>query len=119
MNARSSRILLACVFLAIAGIAAYRYQQYVVDKNYLLEVNAPCDVTTHSCFTSDCSPQDDLSCPPGPYEKVEIRKAVAPACLEEHTCTSFACPAGGTCAITYCSSDSLEDGEHCSGNANQ
>ena len=40
---------------------------------------------------------------------------VAPACLYEHTCSSYTCEdVAGLCEVTYCSADALEEGESCS-----
>jgi|GEM_PF-3414311 len=104
---------LTILVLAIVGIVAYRYNQYVVDKQYVVDAAAPCDSSQNSCFVADCSPDGDASCDTTPYEKVELPGALAPDCLLENSCEDFACNAENDCAITYCSPDQTEDGEAC------
>lgn len=105
-------ILGVLILLVVVG---YRYEQYVISRNFIIQVNTSCDPAKENCFISDCSPEDDLSCPDGPYKKVEILSADAPRCLQEHQCTEFTCDGIRDCKITYCAADILEDGESCSG----
>jgi len=105
--------LLLLLLSAILVVIAYRYEQYVVQRNFLIDVQAPCDPASKSCFVSDCSPTDDPACDTSPYDKVEILDSEAPACLEEHTCVAFSCEGYSNCSIDYCSEDTLEDGEAC------
>jgi len=105
---------LVLILLGITAIVGYRYDQYLVARNFVLTVDAPCDPSTQTCFISDCSPTTDLSCDTTTYEKVVMNDAYAPKCLEEHSCDNFTCPAADkTCAITFCSKDALADGETC------
>ncbi|HEX7651261.1 MAG TPA: hypothetical protein VF439_00895 [Candidatus Paceibacterota bacterium] len=107
--------VLLLIIGALLVVVAYRYEEYVQLRNFTLVVNGPCDPAAHDCFVSDCSTDDDPSCDTTPYDKIEITDNQAPACLEEHACTEFSCPADSdSCSITYCSADALEDGETCS-----
>lgn len=99
-------------FLVLIGIIGYRFDQYFVRHNYLVDADVPCNPATERCFVADCTPENDLGCDTSPYKKVEIRASNAPTCLEEHTCSSFQC-AGPACTVTYCSDDALSDGEVC------
>lgn len=102
------------VFALVLLVAGYRYQQYVIERNFVIHVNAPCDGRQAKCFVSDCSPEDDLSCPAGPYKKVDVLSSIAPACLQEHTCEQFVCAGLAGCEETFCSEDIVDAGETCS-----
>ena len=106
-------ILLSLFALIIIAVIGFRYYEYVLRGDFMMNVYAPCDPSVEKCFVSDCSPADDLSCPIGPYKKVEVREGDAPRCLEEHQCASFTCAGIASCTATYCSDATLEDGESC------
>ncbi len=109
---RGPRLTLLFTLALVVVTVAYRYDQYVLHKNYIVNAQAPCDPTTEQCFVSDCTPGDP-GCDTSPYEKVTMSAAEAPACLEEHSCDSFSCAGSLSCSIAYCSDDTLEDGETC------
>ena len=106
---------LLLVAVLVFSVVGFRYYEYVVNRNFIINVYTACNPSTEQCFVSDCSPEDDLSCPNGPYKKIEIRDADAPQCLEEHTCTNFICGDIASCTATYCSEENLEEGESCAG----
>lgn len=106
-----SRYLLLLALLAIVGIAGYRYEQYVLARNFLMEVQVPCDPASEACFALACDSEDE-ECDTTPYKKVEVLASEAPACAEEHTCEAFTC-SGDSCSETYCAEDTLEEGEQC------
>ncbi|MES2225726.1 MAG: hypothetical protein V4480_02855 [Patescibacteria group bacterium] len=110
---RSPRYFLVLSIAAILGIVGYRYDQYLVEKQYTLRVDVSCDSAAESCFAADCTPDSGPDCDPTPYKKVEIRAADAPACLEEHSCEHFSCAGIASCTLSLCSGDVLEDGEKC------
>jgi hypothetical protein len=110
---RGAKLWIALFLAVICIVAWYRYDQYVVQKNFLLEVNAVCNPASEACFVADCSPTDDPFCDTTPYKKVEILASEAPACLEEHTCESFSCDGIERCSITYCLDEIKEDWESC------
>ena len=102
------------ILLITLIVVFYRYQQYVVDKNFILNVNTVCDPNIENCFTADCLPGTDSECDTTPYKKVKILDRYAPKCLEEHNCSSFSCEKyNSNCYVTYCSPDTLENGEKC------
>lgn len=109
------KYILVALFVVIAIIAIHRYEQYVLSRNFLLEVNSSCSPGEGNCFVADCSPQDDPSCDLTPYKKIEILARNAPKCLEEHNCEAFSCKGAtsGNCQITYCSDDTREEWERC------
>ena len=108
---RDLYLIMGLFIVLLIIVVAYRYNQYVLNKNFLLEVNATCDKNIENCFLSDCEP--DMGCDPTPYKKIEIQSNQSPWCMEEHTCPSFYCKDNNTCKVTYCSATSLEDGEKC------
>lgn len=111
---KSPILILIVAALVFLGIVFYRYQQYVLIGNFLIDVDAPCNPLVSSCFMSDCTPGVDLSCDQTPYVHVEVLAKNAPPCLAEHSCQSFSCSNRADCTITYCSKDTLSDGEVCS-----
>lgn len=111
-------LLIGTFCLLILVIIGVRYNDYEMRRNFFLDVNTSCDAGSQNCFVSDCSPDSDPGCPPGPYEKIHISAKDAPGCLEEHACTDFSCGSIESCSVTYCSDDALEDGESCSVDSN-
>jgi hypothetical protein len=92
-------------------IIGYRYYDYVYKQNFILSVSVTCDPAIHSCFVWDCGEEE--GCDATPYEKIEILAYQAPQCLEEHNCESFSCTGLESCTVTYCSEDTLSEGEKC------
>lgn len=107
-------VLLLIAFCALV-VSGFRYYDYVGRHNFMLHAYAPCDPVSEACFSPNCSPVDDLSCPSGPYKKVEILDADAPRCLIEHSCSTFSCNDIASCKVTYCSNETSEEGESCVG----
>ena len=103
---------LILLIIAVVVVVGYRFEQYYIARDYVVNVFTECDSTTHSCFIADQATADPAF-QTGPYEKVTITAHDVPSCLEEHTCTNFSCDGIQSCTITYCSSDVLEDGESC------
>ena len=106
--------LLAFIALVIIAIIGYRYNQYIVHKNFYIDVNTQCDPSVESCFAWDCDPEEDEECDNTPYKKVSILSSDAPKCLEEHSCENFTCDSNvELCEIVYCSESVLDEGEIC------
>lgn len=107
------RYFFALVIICISLIVGYRFHQYMVERNFVIEVNTTCDSKVENCFSAS----EDLSFGQNPYKKVKIIAHYAPKCLEEHNCESFTCPNdvgnSSECEITYCSNDTKVDGEEC------
>jgi hypothetical protein len=109
---KDTKYLLFFLGLIVLVIVGYRYQQYVINRNFTLLVNTVCDSQTEKCFVMDCV-EGEEGCDKTPYKKVELVAKDAPQCLEEHTCTSFSCGKLENCTVSYCTEDTLEDGEVC------
>ena len=111
---KGTKLFLALIILATLLVVFNRYQQYIINRNFVLNIDTVCSPDIEKCFTMDCSPADDPECDDTPYKKVEILEINAPKCLEEHNCSDFACDPGDIlCSITFCSDNVLEDGEKC------
>ena len=108
---KSGRVL-ALFSIAILIVIGYRFDQYVLQKNYRVDAHTVCDPKTERCFAADCSSGSDPECDPTPYKKVQVRAAEAPACLLENNCDSFSCTTS-SCKTLYCDDSTLEDGEVC------
>ena len=106
--------LLALFLLVIFGVFVYRYDQYLLKKNYQIDAQVPCDPSQEQCFVADCA-KDDPECDTTPYKKVEVLASEAPSCLTEENCTVFSCSTA-SCKITTCNDSTLEAGEVCSSN---
>jgi len=111
---RGPRTFLIFILILLSGIVAYRFYQYVILHNFTVISHTSCDVTRDSCFVMDCSPEEDgADCDIEPYEKVDIMAYEAPQCLLEHTCELFSCDGKASCSITFCSEETLQEGEVC------
>lgn len=92
--------------LSTLAIFLYRYEEYIIRKNYIIQVNTACDKTSEFCFTED----DSIF-----YKKVTIRAKDAPSCLQEHNCSNFSCDSLiSDCRIEYCSNNTKAESETCS-----
>lgn len=107
------KILMSCVLIALAIIFWYRYEEYLLRQNFLVNAFVPCNPSLGTCFISDCSPEDDPSCDTEPYMKATLPANEAPLCVLNHTCNSFSCDGLASCEITTCDDSSIEDGETC------
>lgn len=112
---KDTKFFIFGIIVLMMIIGAIRYDQYVIQRNFILDVNTSCDPTTESCFVWDCDPKTDEECDQTPYKKVEILEREAPKCLEEHECENFTCEGKDSCTVTYCSEDTIveEEGEVC------
>jgi hypothetical protein len=108
----STKYFIALSLVVILVVAFYRYDQYIIARNFVVVADIACDPSAESCFVADCSTQDDPDCDTTPYKKVTILAAEAPICLEEHSCEGFVCTSA-SCTVSQCSEDELEDGEAC------
>ena len=101
------------ILFLLVTVVGYRFYQYKILRNFLLEVNTVCNPEVEECFVMDCV-EGELDCDTSPYKKVEILAHDAPVCLEEHMCESFSCPSySNQCVVVYCSEETLLDGEIC------
>lgn len=111
MDKKSDYFFLILFFL-VFFVSGYRFYQYMIAENFPVHVNTSCDPSAESCFSVSCTP-GDTTCDSSPYAKVIISDSDIPKCLEEHSCDRFSCGSIASCTESYCSSDTLEDGETC------
>jgi hypothetical protein len=105
--------LLVLIILVVVFVIMYRYDQYIIKKNFILEVSISCDSSKETCFVMDCSVDIDPDCDKNPYKKIKISATYAPICLEEHTCDDFTCDNLNDCSTLICSDDNKESWETC------
>lgn len=89
-----------------------RFADYVIEKNTVLSIYTTCDPVSESCFISD---EDNayFEIQLEPYKKIEVIEKYAPACLEEHSCSSFSCDGIESCSEVLCNDATTEEGEWC------
>ena len=110
---KETKIFLLLIIFATFVVVSFRYTEYIIHKNFILNVNMSCNPSFEICFVSDCSPENDPKCDVTPYKKIKILDSIAPQCLEEHTCAQFLCSKNSNCLITNCSLDNVKGGEKC------
>lgn len=108
---KSAKIFIFFILILFLVVAGERYLEYIHNKNFEILVNTSCQLGEQGCFVADCEAGPD--CDQTPYKKVSILAKEAPKCLGEHTCENFTCSGLESCEITYCSEETLEDGEKC------
>ncbi len=109
----NTKHILTAFISAAALIGVYRYFDYVTSRNFLMQVNIPCNPRAEVCFEKVNNDDDGDEY----YAKLQITEHLAPRCLQEHSCIDFSCPIelseGDMCHVAYCSSETLEEGETC------
>ncbi|MEI9966813.1 MAG: hypothetical protein WDN67_04240 [Candidatus Moraniibacteriota bacterium] len=108
------------ILLAIGGIG-FTYYKYVIERNYVVKLQTPCDPTTEICYVSYCDPEaEDAECTGNAeedttYYKILYRKAVnIPACepaLEGDCDKVYTCSEEeDACELISCDPSALEEG---------
>ncbi len=105
-------VLIGGIIFGLIIITGYRFYEYALQRNFLLQANVTCDAQHNSCFVADCS-ADTLGCDTTAYEKITILARNAPSCIEEHSCKEFNCASYGTCSVQYCAANAVQTGEKC------
>lgn len=113
MLGRFLPILIALLAVTtLLGAAVARYLAYA-DGDYLIIASVPCDATTGSCFVAECGAEIGSDCDGLPYAKATLLAREAPACIEEHSCTTFSCEGREVCSVISCGDDTVAEGERC------
>lgn len=102
----------ALIVVVVLATILLRFEQYEVEREYVVYSTAPCDQSEQSCFVWDCDIEDP-DCDPTPYLKIEAPAHSLPECLTEASCEDFVCDESQNCSISQCSHDTLEEGEIC------
>lgn len=101
----------ALILFVLLGVAAFRLEEYLLAKNYVLFTHVPCDPSEEICFSTICS-TGDTTCVEEKYAKVEISANDAPACVVENNCDLNIC-SEVTCTQLECNGVNLEEYEKC------
>jgi hypothetical protein len=119
----TSKIVTIVFFLLIGISIGFTYYKYVIQEDYMVKAQAPCDPYTESCFVAVCDPEEE-ECTGNvdedtTYYKILYRNAQnIPPCdanSEEGCNASLTCWDGESeCEIVACSPDAVEEGEECS-----
>jgi hypothetical protein len=115
---KKGKIILISTFVIIFAVFGFKYKQFFLDKDFLFMAQVNCDPATEQCFRVICDGECDNSSKfifndGSPYKYIELPARNVPQCLVETTCPDFECKESDDCSITYCSEETLEDGEEC------
>lgn len=96
------------VFFAIC----FRFNEYILKRNFTVYSHIPCN-QGEMCFFHDCDESTDPECDTAPYKKVTIDASIAPQCIYEHSCNTIECTDNTKCHISYCTPETVDEGEKC------
>ena len=113
-------LVFAFLVLSSIGVAYYRY---MVQENFLVKYQTPCDPATEVCFVYECDSEAD-ECTGDPEEDTTYYNLMyrlaknIPACdvnVERDCDKAYSCPAGeDKCEMVVCNDDtSLEEEASC------
>ncbi len=106
----SKSVLILVIFL---GVLAFRFEEYLIARNYTLFAHVPCDASNTVCFSNICDYESDPECTEEIFSKVQISAREAPSCVVENNCDANIC-SHVSCIQLSCNSDNTEDYEKCS-----
>ncbi len=98
-------ILGVCLFLIAAS---FSYVNYFENKDFVMNLESPCDPQTESCFYRNCSEEE---CPPNQlevYKYVDVPAWFFEKC-SENSCFQECLDNTENCEFTYCDPESVED----------
>jgi len=111
-----NKILLSALIVLVLFVVAFKFQQFFLNRDYILYVNADCNPETDSCFQMDCSEAEEGDCDLFTYKKLELSARNAPTCLLNRECLNYSCGEYDlNCQEVYCENATLEEGEMCVG----
>lgn len=109
---KQNKILLTIILISALVALFLNFKKYVVDKDYILYMNAPCDIEGKCFIVKDAI--DDEVFNDEPYLKMYRNHAKVEHCLETGSCDVFVCEEGEEgCEQIYCSEEMIEEGEEC------
>lgn len=106
-----TRNLFSLLLVVVFGFVLHRVY---IERDYLLSQEMECDPSTESCFTrlceEDCEEEKE-------YYKIRMISARFVDTCDPHfgECPELVCGDTPTCSETLCASDSVSDGEWCTG----
>lgn len=119
----TSRILTVVFVLLLVTSVGVAYYRYMVQENFLVKYQTPCDPVVESCFVYECDPEAE-ECTGNPEEDTTYYSLMyrlaknIPACdvnVERDCDSAYICPIGEEkCEIVVCNDDmSLEEEAAC------
>jgi hypothetical protein len=119
----TSRILTIVFVLLLVTSVGVAYYRYMVQENFLVKYQTPCNPATESCFVYECDPEAE-ECTGNPEEDTTYYSLMyrlaknIPACdvnVEGDCDAAYTCAAGEQkCEIVVCNDDtSLEEESAC------
>lgn len=104
-------ILILGVLVLILISLAFKYNKYILEKDYFVYLYASCDTQVQNCFQYE--DEEDY------YTKMYQKAYIVERCMDG-TCDMYACSQQeqdqNQCLIVECSEDTLEEGELCVNN---
>ena len=99
------------IFLIL--IVSARFTHFFVEKDFYVHSVAGCSPLEGTCFITDCDSNLDSECDLEAYKKIDIQGKDAPPCIFSLDCKDFSCDNIAGCTESYCSEETLEEGEKC------
>lgn len=102
------KIFLWVLVLSVVAVIAATAYKFLFAKDYVFVVEAPCDPTTNTCFTRNCSIEDE--CPPnelGNYRMFNVKASDFGKCVD-NSCSSECVSGQISCEEIMCG-ESEED----------
>jgi hypothetical protein len=108
---RKSTYLICLLALLGVVVAGWGYHTYFLERDFIVHTTTECDPETEACFMW-CG---DGECEQDYYKKIDKNARYIPVCDSYATeCEPLSCGAGeADCKVTWCSSETIEDGEVC------
>lgn len=110
-----SKVLLVVFFTLVVIATVWKYDTFILKRDYVVYDYVSCDLALGSCFAYECA-EDDEECDDTPYQKIVKNASAIPLCTNyiEDACPELTCGANEEgCEIISCSDETLEDGEYC------
>ena len=114
---RKSKILILIFALVIVSTFLWKYHTILQKHDFIIDTHIACDSSVNVCFTTVCDVESGEDCTDAVYAKLQKRAIDIPLCDKfKDNCPELTCAIGEPdCSITYCSDESLDDGESCVG----
>lgn len=110
------KFIVTFVFISLAGVAAWNFEEFVIKKDFIVFAHTKCDPVVESCFVMSCH-EGDPDCNQDPYKKISKHASNIATCSTPGDCPPIECAPGEVdCTATLCSSEALEEGEVCAQN---
>lgn len=110
-----AKMLFVIFLLSVLSLAFFAYEKYILNKDYLISAEIPCDQLRETCFVYHCDPEteqcsgiseEDTSY----YKKIEKLASTYPSCdTNKENCLVSDCGVGDSdCVMTPCDVNDAE-----------